>query len=105
MNEKNITHTSPQGTQPTNDKTDLVRLNAMTDADIERAVDDDPDTFIPDDNWWAKARVVMPKNKEMVTLRLDPDVVEWFKHDGKGYQTRINAVLRSFVDAHTERRT
>jgi uncharacterized protein (DUF4415 family) len=88
-----------------NDRTDLARLNAMTDAEIERAVADDPDTFIPDDNWWAKARVVLPKNKEMVTLRLDPDVVKWFKHDGRGYQTRINAVLRSFVDAQTERRT
>ncbi|MDR3423938.1 MAG: BrnA antitoxin family protein [Alphaproteobacteria bacterium] len=86
-----------------NDKTDLARLNAMTDADIARAVADDPDTFIPDEGWWAKARIVMPKNKEMVTLRLDPDVIEWFKHDGKGYQTRINAVLKAFVESQEHR--
>ena len=75
----------------------------MTDAEIERAVADDPDTFIPGAKWFDKARVVMPKKKEVVTLRLDPDVMEWFRHDGKGYQTRINAVLRAFVEAHDHR--
>jgi uncharacterized protein (DUF4415 family) len=86
-----------------NSKTDWAKLNAMTDADIERAVATDSDTFIPDAKWFDKAQLVMPQNKEMVTLRLDPDVVEWFKHDGKGYQTRINAVLRAFVEEQEHR--
>jgi uncharacterized protein (DUF4415 family) len=85
-----------------NDQTNWTQVKAMSDAEIERAVADDQDTFIPDAKWFEKARIVMPQSKEMVTLRLDHDVVAWFKHDGKGYQTRINAVLRSFVDAHPQ---
>jgi uncharacterized protein (DUF4415 family) len=81
------------------DKADTKRLRALIDADIEKAVADDPDTFIPDAAWWKRARVVMPGAKEMVTLRLDPDVLAWFRKAGRGYQTRINAVLRAFVEA------
>jgi len=72
----------------------------MTDAEIEQAVADDPDSFIPDATWMKNARVVLPQTKEIVTLRLDPDVLAWFRQDGRGYQTRINAVLRAFVEAH-----
>jgi uncharacterized protein (DUF4415 family) len=38
--------------------------------------------------------------KQQVTLRLDADVLEWFKSQGRGYQTRINTLLRAYVDAH-----
>ena len=81
------------------DKTDWKRVRAMTDADIERAVATDPETFIPDAVWFKKAKIIMPEPKEMVTLRLDQDILKWFRHDGRGYQTRINAVLRAFVEA------
>jgi uncharacterized protein (DUF4415 family) len=84
------------------DKTDLARLRALTDADVEKAVAEDPDTFIPDAAWWKRARVVLPGAKEMVTLRLDPDVLAWFRKRGRGYQTRINAVLRAFVEAQKQ---
>jgi len=77
---------------------------AMTDDEIERAVASDPDTFIPDDTWMKNARVVVPQAKEVITLRLDPDVLAWFRNDGKGYQTRINAVLRAYVEAQPNRR-
>ena len=50
--------------------------------------------------FWADAKIKMPENKQGVYLRLDPDVLKWFKKQGKGYQTRINAVLRQFVEAH-----
>lgn len=58
-----------------------------------------------DEEFWRKARVVMPgeRPKIPVTIRLDSDVLEWFKAQGRGYQTRINAVLRSFVEAHRGR--
>jgi uncharacterized protein (DUF4415 family) len=49
--------------------------------------------------FWSKARVVMPRGKTSVHLRLDSDVVEWFKANGKGHLTRMNAVLRAYVDA------
>lgn len=53
------------------------------------------------EDFWKKARVHMPdRAKTPVHVRLDADVVEWFKAQGKGYQTRINAVLRSFYEAH-----
>lgn len=56
-------------------------------------------------DFWRDARIVQPDGpKQQLTLRLDPDIVRFFKDQGKGYQTRINAVLRSFVDAQRNRR-
>ena len=51
------------------------------------------------EDFFKRATLRLPQGKKMVTLRLDPDVLEWFKHQGKGYQTRINAVLRMYVEA------
>lgn len=52
--------------------------------------------------FWKNARVAMPGHaKQAVSLRLDADVLAFFRKTGKGYQTRINAVLRSFVEAHS----
>jgi len=52
-----------------------------------------------DENFFQNATVRIPKRKRLVSLRLDPDVVDWFKKRGKGYQTRINAVLKTYVQA------
>lgn len=49
--------------------------------------------------FWADAEIKMPENKQGVYLRIDPKVLKWFKKQGKGYQTRINAVLRQFVES------
>jgi uncharacterized protein (DUF4415 family) len=49
--------------------------------------------------FWNSARVVMPSGKTSVHLRLDSDVVEWFRARGKGHLTRMNAVLRAYVEA------
>jgi uncharacterized protein (DUF4415 family) len=84
------------------DKTDWKRVNAMTDAEIATSVESDPDTFIPDADWMAKAQRVMPRTKRIVTLRLDPNVLDWFMQGGRGYQTRINAVLKAFVEAQQQ---
>jgi uncharacterized protein (DUF4415 family) len=83
------------------DETDDARLDAMTDADIAQAADD-PDAP-PLDLDWSKARLVPPLGKAIVTLRLDSDLLEWFRAQGKGYQTRINQVLRTFYEAKRER--
>jgi uncharacterized protein (DUF4415 family) len=85
------------------DDTDDVRLDAMTDDDIARAVADDPDT-VPLDLDWTKARLVIPPGKEVVTLRLDIDVLGWFRAQGKGYQTRINQVLRVWYETELLKR-
>ena len=50
-------------------------------------------------DFWRSARVVMPRGKTSVHLRLDSDVVEWFKANGKGHLTRMNAVLKAYVEA------
>ena len=46
---------------------------------------------------WATAELPLPRRKTHASLRIDADVLDWFKRQGKGYQTRINAVLRSYV--------
>jgi uncharacterized protein (DUF4415 family) len=48
---------------------------------------------------WVKV-AALPEGKQQITLRLDADVLDYFRHTGKRYQTRINAVLRSYVEAH-----
>ncbi|MSP68163.1 MAG: hypothetical protein EXQ96_08780 [Alphaproteobacteria bacterium] len=77
----------------------------MSDRAIRKAVADDPDTFIPDAAWWARAKVVQPPAKKAVSIRIDADVLAWFRAEGPGYQTRINAVLRSYAEAKRERRS
>ena len=53
-----------------------------------------------DETFWKNARIVRPSEpKQQLTIRFDADVVEWFKARGKGYQSRMNAVLRAYVDA------
>lgn len=54
-------------------------------------------------DFWANATVVFPEEpKEKLTIRLDADLVRWFKTQGRGYQTRINAVLRTYYEAQKE---
>ena len=83
------------------DETDYARLDAMTDEDIAKAVAEDPDAG-PLDIDWSKARVVLPPGKENVTLRIDRDVLAWFRATGKGFHTRMNAVLRAYMEAHRQ---
>lgn len=54
----------------------------------------------PDEAFWRNARVVMPPGKTSVHLRVDTDVLEWFKAQGRGHLTCTNAVLRSYMEAH-----
>lgn len=72
-------------------------IAALSDDDIDRS--DIPEL---DDAFWAKAKVIEPRTKQAVTIRYDHDVLEWFKAQGKGYQTRMNAVLRAYVEAQRE---
>lgn len=53
-----------------------------------------------DGTFWKNAELVHPDaRKRQITLRLDPDIVEWFQSQGRGYQTRMNAVLRTYYEA------
>lgn len=80
------------------DRTDWARVDALTDEDIERAMRDDPDWADLIDVDWSKAKIVIPRAKKAISIRLDEDIVDFFQATGKGYQTRINAVLRHFMN-------
>ena len=97
-NRKHITRVSSDEARHLKDETDYARLDAMTDDDIARAVAEDPDAP-PLDLDWTQARLSLPPGKDITTLRLDRDVLDWFRAQGKGYQTRINQVLRAFYEA------
>jgi len=83
---------------PERHRTDWARVNALTDAQIEEAVRDDPDAApILDAAWFASATLVMPRPKEQISIRLDRDVLEHFRQYPR-YQTRINAILRAAME-------
>ncbi len=79
------------------DKSDWKRAAALTDAEIEAAVSDDPDEAGMTVDW-TQASVELPQPKAVLNMRVDRDVLEFFRRQGKGYQTTINAVLRSYVE-------
>jgi uncharacterized protein (DUF4415 family) len=74
--------------------TDWERLSTMDEKEID--LSDNPEL---DTNFFAHATLRMPEPKKAVSLRLDPDVLEWYKTKGPGYQTRINAILRIYMQA------
>ena len=81
-------------------RTDWTKVDAMTEEELEARIAADPDdTHEPID--WSQSIAGLPPGlfapKKHVNIRLDADVLDWFKQAGRGYRTRINAVLRSFV--------
>ncbi|MEJ0015388.1 MAG: BrnA antitoxin family protein [Acetobacteraceae bacterium] len=53
---------------------------------------------------WTNLKVAWPQPKQAISLRIDQDILDWFRDGGPGYQTRMNAVLRAFVDAQHGKR-
>ena len=76
------------------------KLLAMSDADIDYS--DIPELG---DDFWANAKVIMPEKpvKKQISIKIDREVLDYFRKDGPGYQTRMNAVLKSFVRASRDR--
>jgi len=77
---------------------EILRMKGETDFEKLRAAGDHegPQEFEVD---WSRAVLVRPPAKPMVSIRLDPEVLAFFKAGGNGYQTRINAVLRAYMEA------
>jgi uncharacterized protein (DUF4415 family) len=71
----------------------------MRKSGLDKTRPDAPAAESLGEEFWKSARVVLPTGKTSVHLRLDSDVVEWFKSHGKGHLTRMNAVLRAYVEA------
>ncbi|HEV7600219.1 MAG TPA: BrnA antitoxin family protein [Bradyrhizobium sp.] len=84
---------------PLKGKTDWKRLDRQTLVETEVIAMKDRDGRRMTDKEWASAEVVHPQ-KVAVGIKLDDDVLGWFKSQGKGYQTRINTVLRRYYEAH-----
>lgn len=76
-------------------RTDWNRLETMPDSDIDRS-----DIPKLDKAFFLRAQVRMPTRKRSISLRVDPGTLAWFQNQGRGYQTRINAVLNAYVEAH-----
>jgi uncharacterized protein (DUF4415 family) len=102
MKEKNITIVSRDAPRRKG-KTDWARLDAMTDEEIEAAVANDPDAA-PLDIDWSKAVLIIPPKKKAISIRVDEDVLDYFKKEGAGYQRRMNAVLRSYMQQKRKKR-
>jgi uncharacterized protein (DUF4415 family) len=77
----------------------MARLRATTDEDIERQIAEDPDLQGFDDIDWTKALLVVPPAKQPISIRLDADLLDFFKSQGSGYQGRINKVLRHYMES------
>lgn len=80
-------------------KTDWSRVDLQSDADIEAAVRSDPDAPpLADETWFQEALIVEPPAKQAISIRLDEDVLAWFRTNSDRYQSKINAVLRAYVE-------
>jgi len=83
-------------------ETDWARLDALTDEEIEASIANDPDWS---DDWnWGEAVLVIPPKKKAISIRVDEDVLDYFKKQGAGYQRRMNAVLRSYMQQKHKKR-
>jgi uncharacterized protein (DUF4415 family) len=87
--------TKQSSVEPRRGRADLRRLRRVSDAEIHRT---SPRELkgLPDD-FWESASLVEPVAKLPISLRVDTDVLQWFKAQGPRYQSRMNAVLRSFM--------
>jgi len=86
--------------RPVKDRTDYARLAKLTDDEIERMARSDPDHPGLDDEFWRQVEEIgAPRSKEAISIKLDKDVLAFFRKQGRGYQTRINAVLRHYMHA------
>ena len=79
------------------------KVKAQSDADIARQIATDPDVGMLPADFWSSGEIVEPEGTEQITLRLPRRVLRHFKATGKGYQTRISAVLSHYVDTATKK--
>ncbi len=79
-------------------RTDWARVDAMTERELEASIAADPDD-VHEEPDWTTAIKGLPPAKRHINIRVDGDVLDWFKATGKGYQTRMNNVLRAFMES------
>jgi uncharacterized protein (DUF4415 family) len=84
---------------PRRGKTNWSRVANLSEHEIIERAKSDPDAQPTDAEFWQDARVVMPERKIPISLRVDPEILGWFKKQGGRYQIRMNAVLKAYVQA------
>ena len=81
-------------------RSDWAKFDGMSEEQLEKSIADDPDDVHAEPDW-TRAVKGLPPRKQHVNIRLDADVLSWFKRTGRGYQTRINNVLRAYVESRS----
>jgi uncharacterized protein (DUF4415 family) len=84
------------------DRTNWQKTDAVTGAKLEASIRADADDLRSEPDW-TRAVVGIPVPKDHINIRLDHDILQWFRSNGKGYQTLINNVLRAFVQTRQRR--
>ncbi|MEK6629283.1 MAG: BrnA antitoxin family protein [Acidobacteriota bacterium] len=95
MNEPSTKKRPSEPKRPTRGRADLERLRRMTEADIRRTAP--PELADLPADFWDDGELVVPAPKQAISLRVDREVLDWFKQTGPRYQTRMNGVLRSYM--------
>jgi uncharacterized protein (DUF4415 family) len=83
-------------------QSDWGKIDATNEADIQRQIAEDEDLQGFDNVDWSKAEFVAAPAKQPISIRLDADVLDFFKSKGSGYQSRINAVLRHYMESRSK---
>jgi uncharacterized protein (DUF4415 family) len=104
MSEERIVNYTAEELERLPSRTDWARLDAMTEEEIEANAASDPDNPPWTEEELRNAQLVMPSgSKSRITMHLDDEVLRYFRRGGRGYQTRMNAVLHAYVRSRTRR--
>jgi uncharacterized protein (DUF4415 family) len=104
MKGKNITIVAREAPRKMRIRSDLDKLRRLTDEEIDASIVNDPDWEEFKDIDWSKAVLIIPPKKKAISIRVDEDVLDYFKKQGAGYQRRMNAVLRSYMQQRCKKR-
>jgi uncharacterized protein (DUF4415 family) len=103
MKKNRITNISFEEAKKLKSQTDSARVDALRDEDIDLS---DVPEVTPE--MWARAvvkrgGVAVKPAKPQITIRIDADVLEWFRARGRGYQSEMSALLRAYMEEHAKR--
>ena len=101
MSGRSIRKPASESRRPSRGRANLSRLRQVSDAEIRRTSPSEL-ADLPS-NFWDEAELVALTPKRAISLRLDEDVLDWFRRSGPRYQTRMNAVLRMYVSRMRKR--
>jgi uncharacterized protein (DUF4415 family) len=80
-------------------RTNFEAVLALTEEELEASIDHEEEGVVD----WTSASVELPRPKVSFTMRYDPEILEWFRGQGRGYQSKMNAVLKADIDAQDKK--